>query len=966
MAGAPPPPAAAVRLRRAVRPRPPLLDREAERGRLRELVEAVRAGESRVLVVRGEPGIGKTALLDELAQRAAPRVRVLRIAGVQSEIELAFAGLHQLCAPLLDRLPALPVPQRQALQVAFGLSEGPPPDRFLIGLAVLGLLSEPPEGTAGSAASGGTGRGASHDDSRTVPPEGGAVPLLCLVDDHHWLDHASAQALGFVARRLAADAVGMVFATRTPAPELAGLPEQPLAGLPERSARVLLDSVLTGPLDTRVRDQIVAETGGNPLALLELARSLTREQLAGGFGLADAVPLPYRVEDGFVRRIGALPQDTRRLLLLAAADPTGDTALVCRAAGRLGIALQAAGPAEEAGLARFSARVWFRHPLLRSAVYRSADPAERRAAHAALGAATEPRTDPDRRAWHLAQAATGRDEPVAADLERSAGRARARGGPAAAAAMLEKAILLTGDPVRRGDRTLAAAEAHLQAGSYGKSLELLSFAGAEPLDALQQARLDMLRGQVAFASELGCQAPPLLLRAARRLEVLDPALARETYLMAWMAAMFAGGPATGGGLPEVSLAARALPPSTEPDRAELVLDALSSMVTAGPPAAAPALRRALAAMTVPEASPDLRDVARWGWLAHAAAVALWDVDAWRALLERETAALRAAGAFDLLPVALATLTTVVAWSGDLDGAAELIAESAAVCEMTGARADSYGPGLLAALRGDRASALALAEELSGGPAVPDHQGRVGYTHWTAALLHNGLGDYDAALSAATRALTAPYEQFTTLWALPELIEAAVRAGTPERAGAAMARLTESTRAGGTDAGLGIAARCRALLAEGEEARRHYDEAVERLARTPLRPELGRAQLVYGEWLRRAGRRTDARTQLRSAYDTLSAIGMNAFAERARRELAATGETVRRRTVETGGDLTAREALIARLARDGRTNQEIGTLLFISARTVEWHLRKVFGKLGVTSRRELGAALAGRADGISSS
>ncbi|MET8824640.1 AAA family ATPase [Streptomyces sp. NPDC004610] len=1025
-----------VRPGRLARRGRPLVDREAERERLLDVVESVRAGESRVLVLRGEPGIGKTALLDELADRAAPGVRVLRIAGVQSEMELAFAGLHQLSAPLLDRLESLPVPQREALRVAFGLSEGPPPDRFLIGLAVLGLLSEPPGDQdagggdrsggdpSGGDRSGGDPSGAARSGSdpsdgarSSRDPSDGAssaapVPLLCVVDDHQWLDRASAQALGFVARRLAADPVGMVFATRTPALELAGLPELPLAGLPERGARALLDSVLTGPLDARVRDQIVAETGGNPLALLELVEGLTREQLAGGFGLADAVPLPYRIEDGFVRRIEGLPDDTRRLLLLAAADPTGDTSLVCRAAGRMGVPLQAAGPAVEAGLAQFSARVWFRHPLLRSAVYRSAGTAERRAAHAGLGEATEARTDPDRRAWHLAQAASGEDETVAAELERSAGRARARGGPAAAAAMLEKSILLTGDPVRRGNRTLAAAGAHLQAGAYGKSLELLAFAQAEPLDALQLARLDLLRGQVAFASEPGRQAPPLLLRAARRLEGLDPALARETYLLAWMAAMFAG-PATGGSLPEVSLAARALPPSARPDHAELLLDALSLMVTAGPVAAAAALRRAVDAMTVTgafgaatgvsDASTGVSDAeagvsdpaiggsgpasrgpapspatlrptpgtpttphptpggAPWRWLAHAAAVALWDIDSWRALLESETAALRAAGAFDILPVALKTLTTVVAWSGDLDAAAELITETEAVAEATGAAADPYGPALVAALRGDQVTSLALIGTMSAGTAPQDRQGVATYAQWTAAVLHNGLGHYDDALSAATRAADGTPERFTALWALPELIEAAVRAGAPERATAPMARLAASTRAGGTDAGLGIEARCRALLSEGEQAERRYQEAVDRLARSPLRPELGRAHLLYGEWLRRTGRRTDARAQLRAAHDTLTALGMTAFAERARRELAATGETVRRRTVETGGDLTPREALIARLARDGRTNQEIGTLLFISARTVEWHLRKVFGKLGVTSRRELGAALAGRAD-----
>ena len=513
-----------------------LTDRRTECGVLDGLVEAVLAGESRVLVVHGEAGVGKTALLEYLADRAS-RCRVLRVVGVQSEMELAFAGLHQLCAPLLDRLRVLPGPQQEALRAAFGMSAGPAPDRFLVGLASLGLLAE----------------------------AAAERPVVCLADDAQWLDRASAQVLAFVARRLGAESLGLVFSARVADGELATLPELELKGLPERDARALLDAALTGPVDARVREQIVAETRGNPLALLELPRSSTPAHLAGGFGLPGA--LPGRIEDSFRRRVDVLPAQARRLLLLAAADPTGDPVLVWRAAGRLGIATLAAGPAAEAGLAEFGARVRFRHPLVRSAVYQSASAQDRQEVHQALAEATDPQTDPDRRAWHRAQAAAGPDEEVAAELEDSAGRAQARGGLAAAAAFGERAALLTPDPARRAGRTLAAAQASLRAGAFGKALELLAMAEAGPLDELQGARADWLRGQIAFASGPGSDAPLLLLKAARRLEPLDPGLARETYLDAWQAALFAGHLAGGGDLEEVSRAARALPPPASPPRA---------------------------------------------------------------------------------------------------------------------------------------------------------------------------------------------------------------------------------------------------------------------------------------------------------------------------------------------------------------------------------------------------------------
>ena len=932
-----------------IRPRPTeLTGRSSECAALDRLIEAVRSGESRALVVRGDPGVGKTALLDYLAARAAAAgCRVARAAGVETEMTLAFAGLHQLCAPMLDDLPHLPPPQRDALRTAFGISAGPPPDRFLVGLTVLSLLCD----------------------------VAGQRPLICVIDDAPWLDQASAQALGFAARRLAADPVGLVFAAREPGDALTGLPELQIQGLPDDEARALLDSALGGPLDARVRDLIVAETQGNPLALLELPRGLTTTELAGGFGLPGALTgagLPGRIEVSFRRQLDALPAQTRRLLLLAAAEPYGELSQVRRAAERLGIGAQAATPAIEADLVEFEAKVRFRHPLLRSAVYRTASVQDRQEVHRALAEVTDPETEPDLRAWHRAKAAPGADEQVAAELERSADRAQARGGLAAAAAFLERAVLLSVDPARRAERTLAAAQANLQAGAFGPALELLATAEAGPLEELQSARVDLLRGEIVFASGLGSDAPPLLLKAASRLEPLDLDLARETCLTAWMAALFAGQLASAGDLLEVSRAARALPPSKKspPRPVDLVLDGLALMVTDGPAAAAPTLRRVVSAFSGGPASggpasggqasggpASVQDELRWGWLAQAAASALWDDDAWHAMLVRQLRLARDAGALERLPLLLGALGTAVAWSGDFAAAAALVTEADAVCEATGSPAAPFTAMMLAALRGHQSEAASLiettiAEATAGGQGIA-----VAYAHWTAAIVANGLGRYEEALAAASAASEDISTAYVSMWALPELIEAAARGGNTDLARQALDRLAGHTRAGGTDFGLGIQARSRALVSEGRAAEDLYREAIDRLGRTRLRPELARAHLLYGEWLRREHRRVDARVQLRAAHDILDPIGMDAFAERARRELAATGETARRRTPDTLTTLTAQEAHIARLAVDGQTNPEIGALLFISARTVEWHLRKIFAKLGVGSRRELRQALA---------
>jgi len=909
---------------------PSLYGRRRECAVLDELLEQVHRGRSTVLVMHGEAGVGKTALLEYVAGRAR-ECRLARVTGVPSEMELAFAGLHQLCAPMLSRAECLPAPQGEALRIAFGLTQGPPPDRFLVGLAVLSLLSE-------------------------VAAE---RPLVCVIDNEQWLDHASAQALGFVARRLAADSVALVFAARVPGGELTGLRELTVSGLPDADARALLESALVGPLDTQVRDLIVSETGGNPLALLELPSGLTPLQLAGGFGLPFAAPLPSRIEDRFLRQLNALPDSTQRLLLVAAADLSGDPVLVRQAAGRLGIPARAAGPAVDAGLLEFGARMWFRHPLVRSAAYRSASPQDRQEVHLALAEVTDPRIDPDRRAWHRARVAAAPDEEVAAELESSAGRAQARGGLAAAAAFLERAVVLTADPARRTERTLAAAQASLRAGAFGQALDLLVMAEAGPLDELQAGRADLLRGQATFVSGLGSDAATLLLKAAKRLEQLDLGLARETYLSAWMAATFAGRLAGAGDLLEVSRAARALPASALPPRpADLVLDGLARLVTDGPAAAAPTLRHVVSAFADP--GIPAAEGLRWGWFAQAAASALWDDDAWHAMLVRQVRLAHDAGALDQLPVMLGALGTAAVWGGDFAAADSLIAEADAVCEATGSRAAPFAAMMLASLRGDQAEAAPLIEAAITRAAAGGQGMAVAYAQWVAAVLANGLARYEQALAAAQHASEDTFTLHISMWALPELVEAAARSGNTEVAIGALERLVETTQAGGTDFGLGLEARCRALLGGGAAADGLYREAIGRLGRTRLRPELARAHLLYGEWLRRQGRRLDARGQLRTAHDMLTAIGMEAFAGRARRELIATGEKVPKRSSETRDRLTRQEEQIARLARDGRTSPEIGAQLFLSARTVEWHLGKVFTKLGIGSRRELHAALAGPA------
>jgi DNA-binding CsgD family transcriptional regulator len=898
-----------------------LLDRNHEREVFERLLECVRGGQSGVLVVRGEPGIGKSALLDSVID-AASGFRVVRAAGVESDMELPFAALQQLCAPMLDRVERLPVPQRDALTVAFGLSAGHPPDRFLVALAVLSLLSDVAEGR----------------------------PVLLVVDDAQWLDRASAQSLAFVARRLLAEQVALVFATREPGEELAGLPDLVVEGLCDDDARALLHSAIHFRLDEGVEQQIITEAHGNSLALLELPRWLTKDELAGGFGLPAVVSVGGRIEESFRRRLSTLPADTRQLLVIAAAEPIGDPVLLWRASEQLGIRVEAAEPAEAEGLVTFGARVVFRHPVVRSVVYQSAPLQARRQAHRALAQAIGPNVDPDRRAWHLAQAAPGPDEEIAYELERSAGRARARGGLSAAAAFLERATALTLDPAKRAQRALAAAQAKHQAGAFDAALGLLATAEAGPLGQLQRAQIDLLRAQITFESSRGSDAPSLLLMAAKQFERLDPALAREIYLEALVAALFAGRLASGC-LREAAKFARGASSAPQPPRAsDLLLDGLVLLITSGHAASAPTLRRALDAFRSDELPTE--EGIRWLWLAGAAASVLWDSEAWDALSGRLVKLARDAGALIALTEGLLTRAKLHVLFGEFAVAASLVEEIDAVAGASAIRIPRYGALALAAFRGRERDGSRVIEAASDEFRAAGEGMGLTAVEWATAVLYNGVARYEDALVAAQRASEDPDELRYSASALPELVEAAARTGQGERGAKALRRLTEITRASGTEWALGIQARSQALLSDGETAEHLYREAINRLGRTRVRVELARAHLLYGEWLRRERRRLDARQHLRQANELFLKFGAEAFAERARGELKATGERARKRTSDVREELTPQEEQVCRLAAEGQTNQEIAAQLFISASTVDYHLRKAFRKLGVRSRTQL--------------
>jgi len=901
---------------------PMLLGRQHECDVLDRVLGAARRRHGGGVVVVGEPGIGKTALID-YAIEAAEGFQVLRTIGIEAERELPFAALHQVTAPCLSGLEHLPEPQRDALRVAFGLDAGVAPDRLLVGLAVLNLLA--------------------HNAVEQ--------PMLCVVDDAQWLDRESAQALAFVARRLATEPILFVFGARAVTDEVRGLPEMIVEGLDAPASAELLRSVLPDRVDDRVLERFVAEAHGNPLALLELPRGLTPAQLAGGFALPVSVPLAGRIEASYRRRLLGLPANTRRLLLVAAAEATGDPVLVWRAAELLGVDESAAAAAEAEGFLDVGASVVFRHPLVRSAVYGAASPHERREVHRALAEATDAAVDPDRRAWHRAQAAARPDDDVAAELERSAGRAHARGGFAAAAAFMERSAELTVDPALRAHRALMAAEAKRQVGALDDALALAAVAERGPVDDALRAELDVLRAQITFASNRGRDAPLLLINAAQQLEAHDVMRARETYLDAITAALYAGRLSTGTSARDVAKAALAAPRASGTPRAsDLLLDGLANLIVNGPAEGTPPLQQATAAFRKDDIETEER--LRWSWLAGRAAAFIWDYDSWDTLTARQVQVARDQGALTVLPLTLNTRAGVHMFAGELSLAASLVEQVEAVADATDTRTVRYSAIVLAALRGREHEAREVIDTNGKEFASRGEGMGVTATQWATAMLCNGLGRYDEALAAAEEALEDPYELWLSPWATVEWIEAASRTGRSAAAAPALDRLVEGTAASGTAWAAGIEARARALLSDGPDAEPLFRDAIERLAPTTLRFDLARTHLVYGEWLRRERRNVDAREQLQIAFDLFSEFGMEAFAERARIELRATGGRARKRTDETRDELTPQEAQISQLVAEGRTNPEIAAQLFISPSTVEYHLGKVFRKLGVKSRTQL--------------
>lgn len=869
-----------------------------ETQRLRELIGAARTGRGGALVLRGEAGIGKSTLLEHV-EEAASGFRVLRAGGSELEAELPFAALHQLCLPVLGHLTELPAEHRRALRIAFDLASGTP-DVFRVGLATLGLLNA----------------------------AGQERPVLCVVDDAHWLDAASSKALAFLARRISAESVAMVLAVRLPyeAGELDVLPSLGVDGLSDAEARALLAAQSHETLDEQVRDRLVAEARGNPLALLALPR-------AGGFAPPRLTPVPTRVGQEFRATLSGLPAQARLLLTIAGADPTGDPGLLWPAARRLDIDLPAAGAAATAtGLVEFGTRVRFYHPLARAAAYDAAGVGERLLAHHVLAEVTDPVADPDRRAWHRAQAAAAPDEDVAAELERSASRAQARGGAVATAAFLERAAELSLDAAQRIERTFAATRAHLDAGATDKAATLLRTAESAGLDELQQAETDLLRGRIALVRVDDSEGPAWMLRAARRLAPLDPERSRESYLEALEMSLLVG---RANGVMDAVLAEAGSAPPHPPD----ILDALDILTTNGHRAAVPLIKEALDGAEGPL------------WTRHPAlgiilAAELWDPDTHTRIIEWLLKSGRESGSPLVLRLGLAQAASAAALTGDLDGAMAAIAEEEAIADATGAPGIIYHRLQLAAMRGRREEASALFEAVMTTATATGQV--VSNVHWASAVLNNGLADYQEALAAARRA-TADGELFTAGFVLPELVEAAVRCGEHAAAVAALESLTERTEACGTPSGLGIAAYARALVTGAEN---DYREAVAHLTGTPMLPYRARAHLLYGEWLRRQGRRQDCRPHLRTAHELFSGAGIEAFGRRAADELRATGETARSRTDHARDQLTMQELHIARLVATGATSKEVAARLFLSPRTVDTHLRNIYRKLGINSRRQL--------------
>ncbi|GAB7192130.1 LuxR family transcriptional regulator [Kineococcus sp. NUM-3379] len=906
---------------------------------LGNLLRAATGGSGGTLVVRGVAGIGKSVLVDHAVQATATTsrvrdLRVLRATGVEFEADLAFAGLHQLCSPLLEHLGELPAPQADALRSALGLGGQPaaPEAALLVGAGLLALLAAAARVT----------------------------PVVCVVDDVQWLDEASTKALAFAARRLDDVPVALLLVVRDGEPDdepaaaqiLGRLPHLRLAGLRDRDARALLAAEVRAPIDPRVRDRVVAEARGNPLALVELPRTFSPAELAGGYGLPDDESVPAVLESSFRHRLMTLPAASLAFVTLAAAEPTGDPALLWRAVREAGLSPRAALPAEATGLLSVGTTVRFRHPLVRSAVYRAAGLSERRAAHRALALATDPQTDPDRRAWHLALAADGPDEEVAAELVRSADRAQARGGLAATGAFLERAAALSPDPARRAERLVSAAVAKRAAGAPEAAVELLAAAENGVLDVRQRAHVVVLRARTAFDRRRDADAVEGLLTAGRSVAAVDVDTARDVLLEAFAAAVYTGRFADRGLIPLIAGTLRSLPrPVDHRDPMEQLHEGFLAQVLHGPAVATPLLRAGVA-QALSDVSGPLRTSSLW--LVCSAAQETWDEASFRTIADRQLTGVRRAGAVASLPIALSYRALAHVHAGEFDAAQALVDECHRVAVELEVPPMLHVDVTISAWRGDDVRTAELLRKGMHDATVRQEGRLLTALEYAQTVLLNGQGRYAEALEVCR----VPVELAPTtfqVWIPAEFVEAAVRSGHPDLAMPVLDRLRESARAAGSDWAAGMLARCTALVTVGPEAEASYRAAVEHLALTHAAPQLARTHLLYGEWLRREGRKREAREQLRTAHDAFSALGAAAFAARAARELAATGERARARGAgdpEQPAPLTAQELQVARLVGGGATSKEVAAELFLSPRTVDAHLRNIFAKLGVTSRRQL--------------
>lgn len=879
------------------------------------LIDRVRSRRGGSLVLHGEPGVGKTTLLDQALDHDR-EFRVVRVSGVESERDVGLAAVHRLCEHIIGGLERLPDRQAEALRAAFGLNAAGLPDNLLLGLGVRSLLAEAAE----------------------------RQPVLCLIDDAQWLDGPSARTLAFVARRLDTLPVGFVFAARERPGELLGLPDVAVETLSPAEARQLIDRVLPGPIDDEVRARIVSETEGSPVALAGVLGQVKPGEFAGGFGSPSAIPSAPGMDGSFLHRLERLSEDARLVLLVAAAEPLGSPGLLWRATDALGVPAAVVDGVQEAGLLRLGAIVRFQHPGLRSAVYEAAGLSQRRRAHRALAEVTDPVEDADRLAWHLGAATSDPEEGVAEALERSADAARAKGGLAAAAALLDRSAALTPDPARRSARLLAAGEAKLSVGAIDEALALLTRVDWRLLDERLAAQLEHLVAQAAMVQRGQCDPASLLPLAAKRLDPLDVRLARETHLRAFEAAVHAGHLSRGVGVAQAASAVRIALPAAQPAQADdLLLDGLAALFSDGYPVAVPVLKQALHRMAEGES--------RWVSLGAGIAADLWTDGTARELASRQRDLALRDGALPALHRSLVTLAQLSVHSGDFEAATDLIDQASVITTPMPGSGATLAPLMLAAYRGREAEASQLVEATIEHATTHGEGRSIAFAEEMTAVLQNSLGNYRAALTAAQRA--SEHEELgVSDRALAELVEAAVRSGDPQVGEAALRRLSERTGLSGTDWALGIEARSRALLSDGPAADQLYRTAIELLGRSSVITALARAQLVYGEWLRREGRRKEARQQLRMARQMFTDMGAQAFAERAERELLATGERLRKRRDESGDRLTSQEAHISHLARDGHSNPEIAAKLFISPRTVEYHLTKVFTKLGITSRNQL--------------